>query len=88
MFFSALTQKALKPQFVGSIRTATTATASKTAAGKSVKEAWLSDTATYPLLAIITGGLVCATGFGIKFCATCPDVQISKAARKSKLSVN
>lgn len=45
------------------------------------KTNWLSDPASYPLIAILGAAGVFCSGFGIYFLATAPDVQISPLKR-------
>ena len=45
---------------------------------KSFKEKWLCDPSTYPIIGIISVASVCASGFGINFLLTSPDVCILK----------
>lgn len=42
---------------------------------------WLSDPASYPLIAILAGAGLFCTGFGVHFLTTAPDVQISPLKR-------
>ncbi|KAL7547197.1 hypothetical protein ACHAWF_010512 [Thalassiosira exigua] len=44
---------------------------------------WLSDPATYPLIAILGGACVFCTAFGVWFLSTAPDVQISPLKRSA-----
>lgn len=45
------------------------------------KANWLSDPATYPLIACLGGAMALCSGFGIYFLMTAPDVQISPLKR-------
>ena len=53
--------------------------------GGLLKKAWFSDPATYPLLLIIGGGFVFATGVSIACLSTNPDVQLTATKRNSVL---
>lgn len=46
---------------------------------------WLSDPATYPLIAILGAACVFCTGFGVFFLTTAPDVQISPLKRSKTI---
>eukprot|EP00956_Cyclotella_meneghiniana_P008110 scaffold10780_cov78-Cyclotella_meneghiniana.AAC.19 len=45
------------------------------------KKTWLSDPATYPLIACLGGAMALCSGFGLYFLSTAPDVQISPLKR-------
>ncbi|KAL3757151.1 hypothetical protein ACHAWU_004583 [Discostella pseudostelligera] len=49
------------------------------------KTNWLSDPASYPLIAILGAAGVFCSGFGIYFLATAPDVQISPLKRNKTI---
>lgn len=50
-----------------------------------LKQDWLSDRSTYPLLVIISAGFAFALGVGVVCITTNPDVQIANAKKKSIL---
>ncbi|OQS06609.1 hypothetical protein THRCLA_20338 [Thraustotheca clavata] len=54
-------------------------------AARSTAKTWLSDPATYPIIAIIGFAMSMGTIAGIRFVRTSPDVQIDKSKRTTTL---
>mmetsp|Transcript_189 Transcript_189/g.237 ORF Transcript_189/g.237 Transcript_189/m.237 type:complete len:95 (+) Transcript_189:174-458(+) len=87
---SNFTRKAVQSTGIGLRTRAAQRFATTSAQGakeKTWKDAWLSDPGAYPVIGIISTACVIAAGFGVKFMATSPDVQINKDVRKSIMRV-